>query len=467
LAAEGGARGVAVNLSKLARWGLERSALVKSVPAGWRIVKFREFLRQCVARVSVKDDAEYRLFGVKWYGEGVFERETCLGANLSASHLYPLGSGRLIYNRLFAWKASFAVVPDSADGLYVSNEFPQFEVDPSQAIAEYVLLYCLSDPFIAAVKKASEGSAAVSRNRFKEGSFLDFEISLPPLLIQQSIVTHWQTLQAQAQQAQALADQCEAKGLEAFLCALGLQNASAGVKRKGFALSWSRIGRWGVDLNQPGDKLNVAAGRYPVVTLGEVIADLANGWSPKCLDRPAQGSEWGVLKLGAVSFGAFNAQENKALPPSLQPVPALEIQPGDWLISRANITRLVGACALVKDAPHRLMLCDKIFRAVWRADAPALPAYLDEVLKTAHLRQQIEGALTGTSPTMKNISKPSLLALRLPLPPLDIQKSLVAAIHDARAEAARLRTEAARLRQQARQDIEAALLGQPIAGGEV
>ena len=317
MAADSGARGFAVGFKDLARWGLERSALVKSAPTGWRIAKFKEFLRQCVARVPVKDDAEYRLFGVKWYGEGVFERETCLGANLSASHLYPLGRGRLIYNRLFAWKASFAVVPDLADGLFVSNEFPQFEVDPAQAIAEYVLLYCLSDPFIAAVKKASEGSAAVSRNRFKESSFLDFEIPLPPLAIQQAIVSQWQALQDAAQQAAVRADACEAAGREAFLRALGLVSEGAGAKRKGFALNWSRIGRWGVDLNQPGDKLDVTAGHYPVVALGDVIADLANGWSPKCLDRPVQGEEWGVLKLGAVSFGAFNAEENKALPASL------------------------------------------------------------------------------------------------------------------------------------------------------
>lgn len=190
---------------------------------------------------------------------------------------------------------------------------------------------------------------------------------------------------------------------------------------------------------------------------------MSNGWSPKCLDRPAQGDEWGVLKLGAVSYGAFNPNENKGLPASLAAMPALEIKTGDWLISRANITRLVGACALVKETPPRLMLCDKIFRAVWRPSSPVLPAYLDEVIKTPHLRQQIEASLTGTSPTMKNISKPALLALRLPLPPLEIQQTLVAAIGQARAEAAALRQQASQLREQARRQIEAALLGQDCA----
>ena len=150
------------------------------------------------------------------------------------------------------------------------------------------------------------------------------------------------------------------------------------------------------------------------------------------------------------------------LPASLTPLRALEVKTGDWLISRANITPLVGACTLVGETPPRLMLCDKIFRAVWRPMSPVLPAYSDEVLKTQHLRQQIEASLTGTSPTMKNISKPALLALRLPLPPLDVQQTLVTAVSQARADPARLRLQAKQLRDQAKLQIEAALLGQDL-----
>ena len=94
--------------------------------------------------------------------------------------------------------------------------------------------------------------------------------------------------------------------------------------------------------------------------------------------------------------------------------------------------------------------------------SPVLPAYSDEVLKTQHLRQQIEASSTGTSPTMKNISKPALLALRLPLPPLDVQQTLVNAVSQARADAARLRQQAKQLRDQAKLQIEAALLGQDL-----
>jgi type I restriction enzyme S subunit len=43
---------------------------------------------------------------------------------------------------------------------------------------------------------------------------------------------------------------------------------------------------------------------------------------------------------------------------------------------------------------------------------------------------------------MKNISKPALLSLTFPLPPLDVQHTLVAALEAGRSEASRLRSKA-------------------------
>jgi type I restriction enzyme S subunit len=54
------------------------------------------------------------------------------------------------------------------------------------------------------------------------------------------------------------------------------------------------------------------------------------------------------------------------------------------------------------------MLCDKIFRVVPLDPSPVDPAFLTEVLRIPDVRRQIESNVTGTSPTMKNISKPAL-----------------------------------------------------------
>ena len=407
---------------------------------------------------TAKDDSGLKLLSIRF--DGTMDERGATPDSLKGK-LYLAGPGDVVYSKIDLRNGAIGIVPPEFGNVAFTTEFPIYQVQPEVASPQYIQLLFRSDFFRATINGMVSGASG--RKRVAPEQLEAMSVPLPPLAAQQSIVDQWQALQSQAEQAALTATQQEEKGRQDFLLALGLQAPGTATTRKCFALNWSSIGRWGIETNQPDTKLDVAAGHYPVATLADTILDLSNGWSPKCLDRPAQGNEWGVLKLGAVSYGAFNAKQNKGLPETLAPLPALEIKTGDWLISRANITRLVGACALVKETPPRLMLCDKIFRAVWRANSPVLPAYLDEVLKTPHLRQQIEASLTGTSPTMKNISKPALLALRLPLPPLDVQQTLVTAIGQARADAAALRQQARQLREQAKLQIEAALLGQALA----
>ena len=91
------------------------------------------------------------------------------------------------------------------------------------------------------------------------------------------------------------------------------------------------------------------------------------------------------------------------------------------------------------------MLCDKLFRVIWKTPSPILPEYIDEILKIPHLRWQIENNLTGASPTMKNISKPALLNLIFPLPHLSEQKKLMGIIEDRRSKAIQQKNEALKL----------------------
>lgn len=427
----------------------------------WPADQIRPLAHALTARRVAADACEAGLKLLSLRFDGSMDERPATPGSLKGK-LYLAQPGDVVFSKIDLRNGAIGIVPSAFEKAAFTTEFPVYQVRADVADSRYIQLLFRSNFFRATVNGMVSGASG--RKRVAPEQLEAMQVPLPALDVQQAIVTQWEQAQAEARQAETQAAAKETQAQADFLAALGLAapaQPQAQARRRAFAVNWSAIERWGVNVNQPGSTLDVAQSRYPVVALGDVIADLANGWSPQCLSQPAQGDEWGVLKLGAVSFGAFDATENKALPPGLQPMPALEIKPGDWLISRANITRLVGACALVEKTPPRLLLCDKIFRAVWRKGSPALPAYLDSALKLPHLRRQIEAALTGTSPTMKNISKPALLALRLPLPPLAIQTSLVQAIAQARTEAAQLRQQAAQVRAQARRKLECALLGAP------
>lgn len=298
----------------------------------------------------------------------------------------------------------------------------------------------------------------------KERLFVENLKEIPiPLLSeaeQRGIVERWRKEQTKVITARQRADVNHEQSRDAFNVALGIEDTGRAITAKAFCLRWQEVGRWSVGyIRKASAGLVPISDCFPVVRLADVVSDLVNGWSPQCFERPAELDEWGVLKLGAVSFGEFDENENKALPTNMQSISELEIQVGDVLISRANVARLVGACAVVRQTRPRLLLCDKIFRAVFRPDSPVDPEFLAEVLKIPHLRRQIECAITGSSATMQNITKEALLDLRFPLPSLPEQRELVERVAAARAEIVRERAEADRLAAAIAAETEALLLG--------
>jgi type I restriction enzyme S subunit len=145
-------------------------------------------MRQVRRSVRVQDGVEYPLLGMRWYGEGPFFRETVTADTAKARVYFQVRAGDFIYNRLFAWKGSFGVVPGSFDGFYVSGEFPVFEPLPSLALAEFVNLVMCRPLVWEQILRESTGSTATSRNRWNEGRFLEWEIPLPPLADQRRMV---------------------------------------------------------------------------------------------------------------------------------------------------------------------------------------------------------------------------------------------------------------------------------------
>jgi type I restriction enzyme S subunit len=158
------------------------------------------------------------------------------------------------------------------------------------------------------------------------------------------------------------------------------------------------------------------------VPFGELLAKIDSGWSPICLARPVEGDEWGVLKLGAVTWCEYDASENKALPLDVEPDPDLEVMPGDLLFARKNTHDLVAACALVTSTPPRLMMSDLIFRFRLRSDANVDSCFLHQLLIYPTKRRDIQKLAGGTAGSMPNISKARLQTVPIEVPPLALQQ---------------------------------------------
>jgi type I restriction enzyme, S subunit len=164
------------------------------------------------------------------------------------------------------------------------------------------------------------------------------------------------------------------------------------------------------------------------IRLGNIVTESGAGWSPSCESRARNGDEWGVLKVSAVSWGEFDPEANKALPPNLEARPEHQVEAGDFLVSRANTAELVARSVFVDRCPPHLMLSDKIVRL--RLSTLSEGRYINLANSCTNARDYYSRVAGGTSASMKNVSREQILSLAIPLPPLAEQHRIVAKVDE-------------------------------------
>jgi len=155
--------------------------------------------------------------------------------------------------------------------------------------------------------------------------------------------------------------------------------------------------------------------------IGQVIEHIEAGKNIRCIERPPEPHERGIVKISAVSWGRFNELESKTVLPGAQLDERARISPGDLLISRANTIELVGACARVDALTRRLYLSDKVLRL--RAAPEVLP-WLHRYLSSPEARTALSHSSSGNQLSMRNISQVTLNSLPVPLAPVNEQNRI-------------------------------------------
>ena len=127
-----------------------------------------------------------------------------------------------------------------------------------------------------------------------------------------------------------------------------------------------------------------------------------------------------VLKTGAVSYDYFNSSEVKNLPIDYIPLDEHKVEIGDVIISRMNTSELVGAAGYVWAInSDNIYLPDRLWKVI--LNDRVNPVFLWKLITNEKTKLKIKRISSGTSGSMKNISKSKFLQIRVPLPPLSLQ----------------------------------------------
>ncbi|SUE28557.1 Type I restriction enzyme EcoKI specificity protein [Nocardia farcinica] len=296
-------------------------------------------------------------------------------------------AGEFAYATIHLDEGSIGIAP--VDSL-ISPMYTVFSVDESCVDPQYLVRYLKSPRAIAEYPMLGSGSAE-RRKSIPFARLSDMEIPLPPIDEQRriaAILDHADALRAKRREALARLDE----------------------------LTQS------IFIDMFGDAQTIHT-RWPKVTLKEILLDIESGQSPNCHARPATDDEYGVLKLGAVTYGVFDPSQNKALPVEVKPEVRHEVKPGDLLFTRKNTADLVGAAALVRATRAKLLLPDLIFRLRIDPSSAMNSTYLQAVLMYPPIRRTIQGLASGSAGSMPNISKAKLLAVEVPRPTSELQHS--------------------------------------------
>lgn len=291
-----------------------------------------------------------------------------------------------------------AVVDNLIDGFgFGSTEFHVVRAS-GEIVPEWIHYFLRRKQTLDAALKTFTG--AVGQQRVPASFLEDLDIPVPPPEKQRQIAAR----------------------LKAQLAEVETARQAARVQTKDIALLRSRVIAETFD----------AVDADPSV-LGDVIRDIQAGKSFQTSEILAQPSEFGVLKVSAVSWSNFRPEQAKSLNSDYQPEQHHRVCAGDFIISRANTKELVGAVVLVdRDYPSRL-LSDKTLRLVINEEQ-ASKEYLLHALRTPMARKHIEHFATGTSDSMRNISQGVITSIPIMLPHLPEQLRIAAKLREQLAE---------------------------------
>lgn len=341
---------------------------------GWPAVPLGEVAIPVQRSVAVLPGNSYRTLGVKWWGEGAYERQTIDGSQTAVNTLNEVKENDLIINKIWVRHGSVAVVPPEVAGCVGSNEFPTFELRLDRILPRWLHWYSKTQELWNKCAALSQGSSG--KNRIRPEKFLTIEIPLPPLDEQQRIVGKIDRLAKNIAEAQALRrrsiDECDQ------LCRAILKDH-----------------RWGPPILTP-------------------MHDLVTWRKP---DVPVVATE-SYDFAGVYCFGRGLFRGHRKSGTEFAYKQLTQIHAGEFVYPK--LMAWEGALAVVPDDCDGLYVSPE-FPVFTINEDRVLPEVIDTYFRSPAVWPLLSGASTGTNVRRRRLNPSDFLQYKFPLPPYETQ----------------------------------------------
>lgn len=405
--------------------------------ASWKILKLGDLLTESKIE-STRPDPRKRI-RVKLNLGGIEQRPELIDKE-GATRYYIRKAGQFIYGKQNLHKGAFGIVPQELDNYESSSDIPAFDVNEI-CYPEWVFYFFKQNNFYLKLESLAQG---VGSKRISTKQIYELKIALPDKDEQKKILESIYELEHQAEKLNSqieyqlslinkLKKVVVNEGLLGKLTNEWRQRqvteASTSLLKKIRLQKAKLISEKKIPKEKKSFTLNTSELTYDLpddwiwCRFGEIILDIEAGKSPLCDPQPAGLDEWGVIKISAVSWGKFLEYENKTLPLNFTPFRDKEIKAGDFILSRANTAELIARSVIVQnDVRSQLLLNDKTLRIKFTELCDL--NYINYFNNSSIARSYYLTVASGTSDSMKNISREHLKLQLFPLAPSFEQKEI-------------------------------------------
>ena len=376
------------------------------IPEDWEVRPFLSIVRVANGQVDPRHEP-YRSMTLVApdhieSGTGRLIEKKTAAEQRAVSGKYAFGLNDILYSKIrpYLRKATLA----DFDGLCSADMYP---LRPApNIIPGFVLPIVLGECFSAYAESVSARSGMPKINR---AELAEFSVALPPTKEQLDIAT-------------ALSD------ADALLVQLDqLIAKKRGLKQA--AMQQLLTGQ---------TRLPGVSGEWQAGTLADAILSLEAGISVNSTDEPPDSGIPSVLKTSALIGGVLLPEECKVIEIRDLQRARTTLRSETVLISRMNTPFLVGEVAYVDRNYEWLYLPDRVWMTTFKSGSRISARWLAYLLSSRNYRNQLREIATGTSGSMKNISKGALLGLSIQYPEPNEQTAIATVLSDMDAELAAL-----------------------------
>lgn len=361
-------------------------------------VPFRELMRPNARPYTLAEDQDANLVGMRLYGAGPFHRELKPAIQIAKKSHFVIQAGDVIYNKLFAWKGTFGIVPPELNGMYVSDKFPTYVLNRSRVDENYLKWFFRHPDVWEQARLMSTGSAAVSKLTLNPPKFLNLEIPLPPLEEQRRIIARIEGLASKVNEAKLRRGESDLETTSLFpaACEIALRRATS------------------------------LADPRPLSSLVEPDRGISYGIVQTGAECPG-----GVptLRAGDLQWFRVNTVGIKSVDPTIaRGYSRTKLHGGELLL---RIRGGVGELAVCPDGMSGGNVSREI--AVIPLTEEVLPSFAMFMLAAPSSQAKMHGNVRGTSYVGINLK--DVRAIQMPVPPISIQEEIVAELNGLKAKA--------------------------------